>query len=66
MIINETTSEKVRDASKLEQTKLTDNHSEDNFCMSDLNDVFDSMLPHDVDFELQAEEVVIDCLSVTK
>jgi hypothetical protein len=62
-MINENTTENVRDASKLETTGSND--SEDNFLLVD-NVVVDGMIPADIDAEFQAEQLVIDCLSVEK
>jgi hypothetical protein len=60
-MVSEKTMEKVRDASRLQ-----DDLFEDNFCMAELNDAIDGMLPQDVDAEFEAEQLVIDCLDVGK
>lgn len=68
-MVHENTSEKVRDASKLEQQKSTsaENYSEDNFYMADVSYSVDTVFfPQDIDAEMQADELVIDCSNVSK
>lgn len=64
LLIAENTTEKVRDASMLESQKFQNDDSfEDNFIMADMSY---TVFPQDVDAELQAEQIVIDCLNITR
>ncbi|KAK0422394.1 hypothetical protein QR680_007545 [Steinernema hermaphroditum] len=64
LVTNPSTSEKVRDAAKLAEDS-DDNLSEDNFGPLDgVDATVDTSLPDDVESEIKAEKVLIDCSSL--
>ncbi|TKR95113.1 hypothetical protein L596_009325 [Steinernema carpocapsae] len=65
-VTNPNTSERVRDAARLAEDS-DDNLSEDNFGPLDgVDGVVDAALPEDVENELHAEQVLIDCSSLPR
>uniref|UniRef100_A0A1I8A3M1 Adenomatous polyposis coli protein n=1 Tax=Steinernema glaseri TaxID=37863 RepID=A0A1I8A3M1_9BILA len=66
LVTHPSTSERVRDAARLADDS-DDNLSEDNFGPLDgVDGVVDSSLPDDVESELKAEKVLIDCASLPR
>ncbi|CAD5208604.1 unnamed protein product [Bursaphelenchus xylophilus] len=68
ILVHPNTTEKLRDASNLEppdESNEFDNISEDNFNLVDLPNTSFHQLPSDIDVELSAERLVIDCSSIS-